>query len=38
MKELIYTVLFTIFSLTAIAAIIPDGKAEKLFAVGNEVI
>lgn len=38
MKKLIYAVLLTLIPLTTTAATIPDGKTEKPFVVGNEVI
>lgn len=38
MNNLIYTVLLTLIPLTTTAATIPDGKTEKPFVVGNEVI
>ncbi|WP_447088723.1 hypothetical protein ACOTR2_20230 [Enterobacter asburiae] len=38
MKKSIYAVLLTLIPLTTTAATIPDGKTEKPFVVGNEVI
>ncbi|WKE03857.1 MULTISPECIES: hypothetical protein [Enterobacteriaceae] len=38
MKKIMYTVLLTVVPLTTIAATIPDGKTEKPFVVGNEVV
>lgn len=38
MKKIIYAVLLTVMPLTTTAATIPDGKTEKPFVVGNEVI
>lgn len=38
MKKLLYTVLLTLIPLTTTAATIPDGKPEKPFVIGDEVI
>ncbi len=38
MKKLMYAVLLMLLPLATIAATIPDGKTEKPFIVGNEVI
>ncbi|MGF6190081.1 hypothetical protein ABIE12_001398 [Serratia sp. 509] len=38
MRTMLYAILLTVLSLTTIAATIPDGKTEKPFVVGNEVI
>lgn len=38
MKKVIYTVLLTLIPLTTTAATIPDGKPEKPFVIGDEVI
>ncbi|WP_193065647.1 hypothetical protein [Hafnia alvei] len=38
MKTILYEVLLTVVPLTTIAATIPDGKTEKTFVVGNEVV
>lgn len=35
---MLYAILLTVLPLTTIAATIPDGKTEKPFVVGNEVI
>lgn len=38
MRTMLYAILLTVLPLTTIAATIPDGKTEKPFVVGNEVI